>query len=228
MDKEEILSEMENRVGKTSLSKRTLSDYVGANLPAAGTEPDEAFWVKHAGFLKSLDGNYSHDVSVKVEEFKKSYKPAVQPGADVPAKAGFPQEAETPAKEEGSEILQLLKGIKEENRELRDRLDKQDLARIQGELRKKVIDGMRAEGASDEYVLNNTLGKHGELDAKRPVDDLVKFFLAAYDVEFSACRGSGPVPRSGQPQQRSTKSDALKSFKERHQKAGDLPAGITG
>lgn len=39
MEKEQILSEITTRVGKTSLSQRTLTDYVNRNLPAEGTEP---------------------------------------------------------------------------------------------------------------------------------------------------------------------------------------------
>ncbi|MEB3372631.1 hypothetical protein SFC43_01450 [Bacteroides sp. CR5/BHMF/2] len=72
MEKEQILSEITTRIGKTSLSQRTLTDYVSSNLPTEGAEPDDAFWEKHVGFLKSLDGNFSHDVSTQVEEFKRT------------------------------------------------------------------------------------------------------------------------------------------------------------
>ena len=44
MEKEQILSEIGTRLGQTSLSQRTLSDYVDGNLPAEGTEPDDAYW----------------------------------------------------------------------------------------------------------------------------------------------------------------------------------------
>ncbi|MEB3372632.1 hypothetical protein SFC43_01455 [Bacteroides sp. CR5/BHMF/2] len=117
----------------------------------------------------------------------------------------------------------MLKGIKNENKELRERLDRQDQAKSQSELREKVVAGMKAKGISDEYVLNTTLAKHGELDSKKSVDELVESLLPAYDKEFSACRGNGAVPRTGQQQQQNTKNETLKRFKERHQKSGDLP-----
>ena len=211
MEKEQILSEITTRVGKTSLSQRTLTDYVNRNLPAEGTEPDDAFWEKHVGFLKSLDGNYSHDVSTQVEEFKKNYKPNQQQAND------------TTQEGKDNEVLELLKSIKNENKELRERLDRQDQVKSQSELREKVIAGMKAKGVNDEYVLTTTLTKHGELDSKISVDELVDSLLPVYDKEFSACRGNGAVPRTGQQQQQNTKNETLKRFKERHQKAGDLP-----
>ena len=212
MEKEQILSEITTRIGKTSLSQRTLTDYVNRNLPSEGTEPDDAFWEKHVGFLKSLDGNFSHDVSTQVEEFKKNYKPNQQ------------QANETTQEGKDNEVLELLKGIKNENKELRERLDRQDQAKNQSELREKVIAGMKAKGVNDEYVLNTTLTKYGELDSKKSVDELVESILPVYDKEYSACRGNGAVPRTGQQQQQNTKNETLKRFKERHQKAGDLPA----
>ncbi|MCE8803563.1 hypothetical protein K0F72_03360 [Bacteroides fragilis] len=211
MEKEQILSEITTRIGKTSLSQRTLTDYVSSNLPTEGAEPDDAFWEKHVGFLKSLDGNFSHDVSTQVEEFKKNYKPNQQQAND------------TTQEGKDNEVLELLKGIKNENKELRERLDRQDQAKSQSELREKVVAGMKAKGISDEYVLNTTLAKHGELDSKKSVDELVESLLPAYDKEFSACRGNGAVPRTGQQQQQNTKNETLKKFKERHQKSGDLP-----
>ena len=50
MEKEQILSEMIAKIGKTSLSQRTISGYVEGNLPADGVEPDDAYWQKHVEF----------------------------------------------------------------------------------------------------------------------------------------------------------------------------------
>ena len=72
MEKEQILSEMVAKLGKTSLSQRTISGYVEGNLPTDGVEPDDAYWQKHVGFLKSLDGNFSHDVAHAVVSSKRA------------------------------------------------------------------------------------------------------------------------------------------------------------
>lgn len=71
MEKEQILSTLNEQLGKTSLSSRTISDYVDGNLPTDGGEFD---FEKHVKFLKSLGGNFSADVAAAVNDFKKNYK----------------------------------------------------------------------------------------------------------------------------------------------------------
>ena len=97
MEQEQILSELNSQLGQTSLSERTIREYVAENMPEEGQEFD---FGKHAKILKSLNGNFSHDVARKVEEFKKNYKP---------------QPEEEPKKEddapEPSKIQQLLSRI---------------------------------------------------------------------------------------------------------------------
>lgn len=56
MEKETLLSTLTEKLGETPLSQRTLDSYISDNLPAEGTEPDEAYWEKHTKFLKSLTG----------------------------------------------------------------------------------------------------------------------------------------------------------------------------
>lgn len=75
MEKEKILSTLTEKLGKTQLSGRTLDTYISNNLPAEGVEPDDAYFNKHVTFLQSLQGQFSHDVSAQVEDFKKNYKP---------------------------------------------------------------------------------------------------------------------------------------------------------
>lgn len=86
MEKEQILSTLNEQLGKTSLSTRTINDYVDNNLPAEGAEFD---FDRHVKILKSLNGNFSADVAAQVEDFKKNYKPGTsttetqQKGGDV-------------------------------------------------------------------------------------------------------------------------------------------------
>ena len=42
MEKEQILSAINEKLGNTNFSEKTISDYIDANLPAEGTEPDDA------------------------------------------------------------------------------------------------------------------------------------------------------------------------------------------
>lgn len=72
MEKETLLSTLTEKLGETPLSQRTLTAYIDENLPAEGTEPDEAYWEKHTKFLKSLTGNYRADVAAGLEVAKRS------------------------------------------------------------------------------------------------------------------------------------------------------------
>lgn len=56
---------------------------------------------------------------------------------------------------------------------------------------------MKKQGATDDYVLTQTL-KGVTLDTKKSVADLTKEMLTAYDSEYTACRGKGAAPRNGE------------------------------
>lgn len=217
MDKETLLSNFTKSIGEpdattgmygdTGISRRTMDVYIDELLPSITDDNtvNDAFIESHVRFIKAMGGQMRHEKS----EFAKNFKPG---------------QTEPPAQDsKDSEILELLRGIKDENKNLRERLDNQDKAKIQQELREKVVAAMKTKGAKDEYVLAATLSKQGEFDSKKSVDEIVESILPSYDQEFSACRGSGAVPRTGESQQPGTKNDTLKRFKERHQKAGDLP-----
>lgn len=90
MEKEKILSTLTEKLGKTSFSQQTLEMYVAKHLPTEGTEPDDAYWALHTDVLKTMEGQYNHDVAAAVEEAKKNFatpqnpnqKPNTNPVAD--------------------------------------------------------------------------------------------------------------------------------------------------
>lgn len=89
MEKEQILSTLTAKLGKTSFSSRSLDAYVSANLPAEGTEPDDAYFETHVNVLKSFGGQYSHDLATAIEDFKKNYKPTTtSPAPTTPSADG--------------------------------------------------------------------------------------------------------------------------------------------
>lgn len=89
MEKETLLSTLTEKLGETPLSQRTLSDYIDNNLPADGTEPDDAYWERHTAILKSVTGNYRADLAAGIEDFKRTYKPQ-SPTTDPANKGGDP------------------------------------------------------------------------------------------------------------------------------------------
>lgn len=87
MDSAQIVTELRNRLGgQTSLSDMTITSLVTPLLPSEG-DPDEQFYTTTVNWLKTLGGNFSHDVAKQVnaqvetkanekfEAFKSGWKP---------------------------------------------------------------------------------------------------------------------------------------------------------
>ena len=182
MEKEQILSTLNERLGaegiKTDGFQRTFNAYIDANLPAEGTEPDEAYWNRHTTFLKSLSGQFSHDVAEQVKEQTKNVPPTPQP-----------PKSEPQSNKEVEDLKQTVADLKK-------RLDEKESKQTQEQLMSQVKAAMKKEGATDEYVLKQTL-RGVTLDAKKSVEELSKEMLTAYDSEYTACRGKGAAPRNG-------------------------------
>lgn len=68
MEVAQIISTLREKVGTTSLSDRTFQEYVNAVNPQV--EPDDAFWAQHTAILKSMSGQFSHDVA----DWQKKYQ----------------------------------------------------------------------------------------------------------------------------------------------------------
>lgn len=181
MEKETLLSTLTEKLGETPLSQRTLDSYISDNLPAEGTEPDEAYWERHTKFLKSLSVNFSNDMAAAVNDFKTNYKP--QTGQQPPN-----QDPPQPNKE--------VEDLKKQLADLTKRLDEKESKLTQEQLMSQVMAEMKKQGATDEYVLKQTL-RGVTLDTKKSVTDLAKEMLTAYDSELTACRGKGAAPRNG-------------------------------
>ena len=203
MEKEQILSTINERLGtegiKTDGFQRTFNAYIDANLPAEGTEPDEAYWTRHTTFLKSLSGQFSHDVAEQVKLQMKNIPPAPQPSKLEPQ----------PDKE--------VEDLKQTVADLKKRLDEKDSQQTQQQLMSQVKAEMKKQGATDDYVLNQTL-RGVTLDAKKSVADLAKEMLTAYDSEYTACRGKGAAPRSGNQGGGGNAKNAADTFFARKQK----------
>ena len=203
MEKEKILSTLNEKLGaegiKTDAFQRTFSAYIDANLPAEGTEPDEAYWNRHTAFLKSLSGQFNHDVAEQVKEQVKNTPPAPQP----------PKPDPQPNEE--------IESLKSAVAELTKKLENQESQQTQEQLMTKVKEVMKKEGATDDYVLKQTL-RGVTLDAKKSVDELVKGLMEAYDSEYTACRGKGAAPRNGNQGGGGNTKNAADAFFARKQK----------
>jgi uncharacterized membrane-anchored protein YjiN (DUF445 family) len=206
MEQEQILSTLTEKLGKTSLSQKTLTDYVTSNLPGEGAEPDENYWNRHVTFLKSLDGNFSHDVATQIEDFKKNYKPQ----STTPAPTTPSTSSTSPTNDD-----KLAKKLEE----IEARLMKEENAKVQADLMKKVSAAMKDKQASDDYVLSKTL-QGATFDTTKSVDELVAEYLPKYDAEYKACRGNGVAPRTTNNEGGTHHNAASKYFERKGKKEG--------
>lgn len=180
MEKEQILSTINEKLGNTNFSEKTINDYVDAFIPTTEENPD---FDKHVGFLKSLYGNFSADVAKQVNEAKAKLQTP-------PANKEQPDDTRYAALEAKFDKLM------ESHEKLTEQLAQKESQQTQEQLMSKVKSEMKKQGATDDYVLKQTL-RGVTLDAKKSVADLTKEMLTAYDSELTACRGKGAAPRNG-------------------------------
>lgn len=199
MEIEKIVSTVQEKVGNTDFSAQTIKKYVELNPVADGQEPDEAYFTKAVSFLQGMQGQYNHDFSTKFAEAKKNlltedtFKNMTTEQIAEVKKLIEGLKVEPPKPQESEEV----KALKEQIKQLTERLDNGDVARKKSELLQKVKTAMKEQKATDEYVLENTL-RGVDVDLNKSVDELTKEFLAAYDAEYLKCRGAGAPPRTAE------------------------------
>lgn len=119
MEREELLSKINEKLGSTklSLSEKTMNDFAADTL--AGITDDaqltDDFLERKVSFLKSLDGNLHYDVSKQVELYKKNYKPEQkqEEGGDGLKSDNELKEKFTKLEDRFNEIVELRKKEKE-------------------------------------------------------------------------------------------------------------------
>ena len=196
MEIEKIVSTVQEKVGNTDFSTQTIKKYVELNPVAEGQEPDEAYFTKAKDFFTGLQGQFNHDFSTKFLEAKKNLLTE-----DTFKNMSAEQLAEVKKLLEGVKTTPIVTGeseevkaLKEQIKQLTERLDDGDKTRQQAELLQKVRNAMKEQKATDEYVLDNTL-RGVVLDASKSVEDLTREQLTRYDAEYLKCRGNGAPPR---------------------------------
>lgn len=210
MTKEELLEKLTAKVGKTSLSERTLSAYAENTLKLVGddSQVDDAFLEAHASILKTMEGQLSHEISSGIEKWKEGNNLKKEGGED-----------------DTNEILELMKQIREDNAALKARLDEADKKQGQKDYKARLMSEMRSKGAENEYILKQTLGQK-EFDTAKSVEDAVEESLKAYDANYKSCFGDGATPRGNSgngTDGNDTGSKALDAFFDRKAAEGKFP-----
>ena len=220
MEIEKIVSTVQEKLGNTDFSAQTIQKYGELNPVAEGQEPDEAYFTRAKDFFVGMQGQFNHDFSTKFAEAKKNLL-----SEDTFKNLSAEQLAEVKKLIEGVKPVEKpidspeVAALKEQIKQLTDRLDNGDKAKQQAELLQKVRTAMKEQKANDDYVLDNTL-KGVELDTTKSVEDLTKEYLAKYDAEYTKCRGGGVPPRQAVSQSGEAKTELDKRFERKKAKEG--------
>lgn len=208
MTKEKLLQKICEKLGKTSLSERTLSTYAEnlSKIVGDDSQIDDNFLSTHVNILKSIEGQINHDITDGIENWK----------------------AKQPSNKPNDDILGILAEIKEDNKKLKERLDSEENKKAQEDFRNSVKNAMRNKGAKNDYILKQIVSQK-DFDLEKSVDDVVEDMLKEYDDSFKSCFGNGASPR--EPEGNGSKGEeavkkALDSFFEKKANEGKFPSSV--
>ena len=216
MEQEQILSELKTKIGISGESAfdRSITTYIGKNLPENGTEPDANYLNKHSEILKSFYGQYNHDVAEtvtkqansKFEEFKKSYKPDAAKTEPTKVEEEIPSWAK-----ELKEKLEAREAL--ENGKAKLSLKEQKIA--------NAYVSAKTSGAENEAVLDivKSLISVDDDDTELSVKDKI---VSLYNTTYKKLYGNGAYPTSnsgGSTNKKAEKDDYLKHLEA----TGKLP-----
>ncbi|MBQ0113665.1 MAG: hypothetical protein KBT03_11085 [Bacteroidales bacterium] len=221
MEFEEIKAKLVSMTGQTSLSDRSITDYVTQVMPKEG-EPDEAFFASHSAILKSLSGNFNHDVATKIEEFKKSYTP---PSDKVDNNNN---------QDQYKEILERMKALEEaqkaapQNNPAVDKLQTQleqllnmETSRQLSAKADSLIAGLESSVTSEKLVINDKPTwdlavdmVRGEIKAETTGSQLLEMVKNKYDQLFKRLNPSGSRQAFGSTEGGNNKS-SVQSYLEK-------------
>ena len=218
METEKIISTLKEKIGTTSLSDRTITDYVNNNLLKDGEEPDEAYFERHSNVLKSISGNFNKDVADKVDEFKKNYKPTEKPE---------PQKAEEPKEKDSDNHYQELL---DKYAEMEKRLNEKEKAESQIIYKRNLAEKFKSEIENKGLVYDPVYYRaieleHGEFDTTKDAASLVTEILPKYEKMFTDNNRNGAIPfrKEGGSGMSDSGNKNLDSFFERKADEGKMP-----
>lgn len=213
MTKEELLAKISEKLGKTSLSERTLNSYVENIFKTVSDDSqiNDVFLESHVGILKSVEGQLSHDIA---EGLKNKPNEPTEPIKPKPS----------PSDDSIKEILKMISEVKSENSKLRERLDNEKTLKDEQQYKQAVSDAVKGKGIKNVYILKQVMARK-KFDVNKPVKEAVEETLKDYDAEYKDCFGSGGAPRevnNGLGDDEITKK-SLDAFFEKKASEGKFP-----
>lgn len=184
---EKIYQKLLEKLGKTSLSERTVKTYAGqlAKTVTKDEELTDEVIASAVEMLKALGGQYDHDLA---EAIKKN-PPKTDPPKTDPPKTDPPQEE--PFKEYEKRIAELEKKSREQEERYAREIKAVKLKNISDAVKKQ----LQSSGCNNSLVLELAFAK-SSIDTEKSVDDNAKSVRDLYDSLFKENLESGMIPKS--------------------------------
>lgn len=195
MEQAQILSKIKEGLGQTSLSDRTLTEYVSKVLPAEGTEPDEAYFETHIGILKALNGQYSHDIA---EYQRQNPKPKPNP---------------TEKPEENEAIKKLQTMIDELKSEIKSNRSEQSISAVRSALSAKGDELKVRNKAIWEDAVKGLSIKEGDT-----VESVLSSAKSSYEAMQKRYIGESAQPYGALQKDPATDAEKQKALREAYRK----------
>jgi hypothetical protein len=193
--KEKILTKIREKIGKTSLSERTLSQKAERLAKKVLKDEDltDELIADAVGDLKDIEGQLNHDVAEKVKDVEKRYaERQTDPG-------GGTQGAGTDAPAWALELQKIVNEkvkVLDDFAKLKQSIESEREANHLKDFKKELKEVMMAKGVDDEYVLDVVLGRIQKVD-DGGVEGAIEGAWKAYDADYRLAHKEGASPRSG-------------------------------
>lgn len=202
MEKEKIISEVLGKVGNTDVSPQTVEGLINLNPLSEGTEPDDAYFDKLAGVVRSFQGNINHVFSEKLsaqvnEKLKKAETKT--PVRDEKPKETAQQSSESSELEEIKAQLKALQEARQAD------IERGRRAEIKAQVKSELKERFRSSGMEvRDFFIDTALSKM-EIDGdKNDISELtataeknVVHDMKAAGIDMDAPTAGGSMAGSG-------------------------------
>lgn len=187
---EKIYQKLLEKLGKTSLSERTVKTYAGqlAKTVTKDEELTDDIIDNAVEMLKALGGQYDHDLAEAI----KNNPPKPQPPKPEPPKPEPPKPDE-PFKAYEKRIADLEELSRKQEERYEREIKAVKLKNISDAVKKQ----LQSSGCNNSLVLELAFAK-SSIDTEKSVDDNAKSVRDLYDSLFKENLESGMIPRSAE------------------------------
>ena len=201
MDTEKIISTILQKAGKTDVTSKTLLPIIEMNPLPEGQEPDDAYFDKMVGVVKTIQGNLNHtfasklqsEVDAKVEEAKKKLK--AEPSTD-PDKNKKDGDGGKP--NEDDRVAALEKKIADMEAAQAAAKKQSEIESVRNSVKNGLIQKFDEAGLKvNKFFLDTAMSKMEIPEENADVESLVKTVEAQYQADVKAAGIEYARPHAG-------------------------------